>query len=72
MDTNELPDNAAQDAAEDFCLMERAISNGYHFPGRYSRDDLDEAAREWDRLFLAADGRSKWPEATLFYEGGAA
>jgi hypothetical protein len=48
-------------AEESFCRMERAISTHGHLPRpALSTDQLNEAAREWDRLFIEADGIEKW------------
>jgi hypothetical protein len=69
MDMN-MERNEEQTAEESFCHMERSISTHGHLPfPTLSTEELNEAAIEWDRLFISADGIEKWGDC-LFFEGG--
>lgn len=59
------------EAIEDMLAMERAISESTLHGGRLDVHQLNEAAREWDRLYVAA-GMMESSGDHRFFQGGKA
>ena len=64
MEGTGMSEDFREDACESFCRMERAISEQSAFA--ISHSILSGAAEEWDRLFMEADGISKWGDCRFF------